>query len=522
MKWVVTSDEMRSIDTRAIEQIGIPGTTLMERAGLETVDYMVDLFELLAGRKIMVFCGKGNNGGDGYVIARELKRLAADVRVYVFAKKNELTGDALLNYSIIQKMGLKIEHVNSEAALNKIPDSAEIVVDALLGTGIKGEVRGMLAKAISKINSMSAAVVSVDLPSGLNSDTGTFVNECVQADLTVTMGLLKTGLLLYPGKLMAGLIRIADIGFPEKAISPTKVKTFLIDETDISLFFPERMPYYYKGDCGRVLVIGGSPGLTGATALTCDSALRSGAGMTLLGIPKGLNPILETKLTETMTVPLPETEDGCLSIDAEEKIFDVMPWADVLAIGPGIGRNEETIKLVLNLLEKAELPVVLDADGLYALSKKPGIVKKRQYETIITPHQGEFCRIIAKDDVPCLESDRVETLRKYAKKLKCTILLKGAPTLIAGENGDIYINPTGNAGMASAGSGDVLTGIIAGLMGQGMDVTTAGITGAFIHGMAGDLGSEELGEAGLVAGDLVDFLPYAIEVIIGENEHAED
>ncbi|MCP4725639.1 MAG: NAD(P)H-hydrate epimerase, partial [bacterium] len=258
MKWVVTSDEMRSIDTRAIKQIGIPGTTLMERAGLETVDYMVDLFGYLAGRKIFVFCGKGNNGGDGYVIARELKRLAAEVHVYVFGKKTDLTGDALLNYSIIKKMGLKIEHVNSDAALKNIPDSADIVIDALLGTGIKGEVRGMLGKAITRINTMNAAVVSVDLPSGLNSDTGTFVNECVHADLTVTMGLLKTGLLLYPGKMMAGLIRIADIGFPEKAISPTKVNTFLIDETDIKLFFPERQPFYYKGDCGRVLVIGGS------------------------------------------------------------------------------------------------------------------------------------------------------------------------------------------------------------------------------------------------------------------------
>ncbi|MFC1492397.1 NAD(P)H-hydrate dehydratase, partial [candidate division KSB1 bacterium] len=512
----------RSIDARAIKQIGIPGSTLMERAGLETVDYMADLFEFLAGRRIMVFCGKGNNGGDGYVIARELKRLAADVRVYVFGKKTDISGDALVNYSIIQKMGLKIEHINSDAALSKIPDSADIVVDALLGTGIKGEVRGILGKAISKINSINAAVVAVDLPSGLNSDTGTFENECVRADLTVTMGLLKTGLLLYPGKIMTGLIRIADIGFPEKAISPTKVRTFLIDETDINLFFPERQPYYYKGDCGRVLVIGGSPGLTGATALTCNSALRSGAGMTLLGIPQSLNPILEQKLTETMTVALPETEDGCLSLEAEEKIFDVMPWADVLAIGPGIGRNEETIKLVLNLLSKAELPIVLDADGLYALSKKPGILKKREFETIITPHQGEFCRMISKEDIPCLETDRLETLRKYAKKFKCTILLKGAPTLIAGDTGDVYINPTGNAGMASAGSGDVLTGIIAGLMGQGMDVTTAGITGAYIHGLSGDLASEELGEAGMIAGDLVDFLPYATEVIIGEHEHEHD
>ncbi|MFC1564602.1 NAD(P)H-hydrate dehydratase [candidate division KSB1 bacterium] len=522
MKWVVTSDEMRSIDSRAINRIGIPGTTLMERAGLETVSYIMSFFESVAERRISIFCGKGNNGGDGFVIARELKRLAADVTVYVFGKQAELAGDAKLNYSIIKKMGMKIEHINSDAALNRIPDSADIVIDALLGTGIKGEVRGILAKAISRINSMNAPVVAVDLPSGLNSDTGTYINECVQADLTVTMGLLKRGLLLYPGKSMAGLIRIADIGFPEKAISPTKVNTFLIDDTDINLFFPEREPYFYKGDCGRVLVIGGSPGLTGAAALACNSALRSGAGMTLLGIPESLNPVMEQKLTETMTVPLPETNDGCLSLEAEDKIFDVMPWADVLTIGPGIGRNEETLKLVLNLLEKAELPIVLDADGLYALSKKPGILRKREYETIITPHQGEFCRLMHKDDVPCLETDRIETLRKYSKKLNTTILLKGAPTLVAGDIGDVYINPTGNAGMATAGSGDVLTGIIAGLMGQGMDVTTAGITGAYIHGLAGDLAAEELGEAGVIAGDLVDFLPYAIEVIIGDKDYDED
>ncbi|MFC1513413.1 NAD(P)H-hydrate dehydratase, partial [candidate division KSB1 bacterium] len=324
------------------------------------------------------------------------------------------------------------------------------------------------------------------------------------------------------GRMFAGETRIADIGFPEKAVSPEKVKTFLIEREDILSFLPRRMPYHYKGDCGRVLIIGGSPGMTGAAALAANACLRSGAGMTLLGIPKNLNNILEQKLSETMTLPLPETEDGSISLEAESKIIDAMLWADVLAIGPGISRDDETMELTLRLIENAELPTIIDADALFALSKKPNILKKRKFETIITPHAGEFIRLIKKADADELEINRVEIVRKYSRLFQTTLLLKGSPTLTCGSSGEVFINPTGNAGMATAGSGDVLTGIIAGLAAQRVNLAETAVTSAFMHGLAGDLAADELGESGMIAGDIVDFLPYAFEDIHGRYLNPEE
>lgn len=522
MKWVVTANEMRSIDDRAIKKIGIPSTTLMERAGLEVVESCISSAGSAAGKKVVIFCGKGNNGGDGLVVAREMKRRGAGITVYIFAKQEELKGDALLNYSIARRMGIPIVHVTSLSQLNQIPGAADIIIDALLGTGIQGEVTGINSDAIKKINAMDGLVVSVDLPTGLNADNGACAGECVGADMTVTMGLLKRGLLLHPGRMHAGTVHIADIGYPERAISPEKVRTFLIEKDDILSFLPRRLPHYYKGDCGRILIIGGSPGMTGAVSLAATGALRAGAGMTLLGIPRSLNAILEQKLTETMTLPLPETEDGCLSLEAEGPILDALVWADVLTIGPGIGRDNQTIELVHIILEHVDLPVIIDADGLFALSKKTGTVRKRKFNTVITPHLGEFSRLIKKSDAEVLETECIELVRKYARQLQSVVLLKGAPTLISGQSGEVFINPTGNVGMATAGSGDVLTGIIAGLIGQGLNLTEAAISGAYMHGLAGDLAADELGEISMIAGDINDFLPYAFEDIYGRYRQSEE
>jgi len=517
MKWVATAKEMRSIDSRTINKIGIPASTLMERAGLEVVNACIEKYGSVAGKTVCVFCGKGNNGGDGFVIAREMKRRGAVIAVYVFGRAGDLQGESLQNYAILRKMKIPVVQVTTAARLRRIPDTADILVDALLGTGIRGEVTGILREAIRKINAMSGAVVSVDLPSGLITDTGAYVGECVRADLTVTMGLLKRGLLLHPGKMLAGSVVTADIGFPERGISPERVQTFLIEQEDIRSFLPQRLPYFYKGDCGRVLIIGGSPGMTGAPSLTAAAALRAGAGMTLLGIPESLNPIFEQKLTETMTLPLPETADGFLSLEAETPVMEALMWADVLAIGPGIGRKKETMELVLNVLKNTVQPVVIDADGLYALAKDTNVRRARAFNTIITPHLGEFARLIKRDDTDTIESERIELVRKYAQRRQSVVLLKGAPTVIAGRRGEVFINSTGNAGMATAGSGDVLTGVVAGLAAQGMDLTSAGISGAYLHGRAGDLAADELGEPGVIANDLVDFLPYAFEYVRGRH-----
>ncbi len=521
MKWVVTAQEMRNIDSRAINTIGIPGYSLMERAGLEVVESCLDDFGPVSGKSVSVFCGKGNNGGDGLVIAREMKRLGGIVTAYIFAKQSELKGDPLSKYTTLKKMGIPVRHITSPAQLIEIPEDFDITIDALLGTGVHGEVTGIIGAAIRKINSQSAVVVSVDLPSGLNTDNGTFIGTCVSADVTVTMGLLKRGLLLHPGAMVAGEVVIADIGFPERAISPERVKTFFIEKSDVVSHLPRRMPYFHKGDCGRILVIGGSPGMTGAPAMSTNAALRSGAGMTLLGVPKSLNTVLEQKVTETMTLPLSETESGALSRDAEEKILDALVWADVLAIGPGVGRDEQTIKLVHSILEQCELPAVIDADALYAVSKKPGILKKREADTVITPHVGEFSRLIRTNDANLLDTERIELCRKYARHFRSVVLLKGAPSITASPEGEIFINPTGNAGMATAGSGDVLTGVIAAIIGQGVDVVEATITGAYIHGLAGDFAADEFGEISMMATDIINYLPYAFEDMFGRYLNSE-
>ncbi|MCH7781886.1 NAD(P)H-hydrate dehydratase [candidate division KSB1 bacterium] len=521
MKWVVTAREMRNIDERTINKIGIPGAVLMERAGLQIVESCMSIFGSLTGKSVFVFCGKGNNGGDGFVVAREMKRRGADVTIFVFAEKNDLKGDALQNYSIVRKMGIPTDHVTSVSQINRVSDRCDIIIDALLGTGIRGEVTGIHNAAIAKINSMTGYVVSVDMPSGLNTDTGNFTGECVEADMTVTMGLVKRGQILYPGKMQIGVLNIADIGFPERAISPEKVKTFLIEKNDVLSFLPNRMPYYYKGDCGRVLIIGGSPGMTGAPVLTAQAALKAGAGMTLMGIPESLNPVIEQKLTETMTLPLPETEDGFLSLKAEKKIMDALLWADILAIGPGIGRDTETIELIHTVLGNADMPVVIDADGLFAIAKKPSILRKRKFNTVITPHLGEFSRLVSREDAAAVRDDRIELVRKSARRFQAVLLLKGAPTMISGPGGEVFINSTGNAGMATAGSGDVLTGIISGLIGQGAGLTEAAVSGAYLHGTAGDLAADEFGEISITAGDINDFVPYAFEDLFGRYKQNE-
>ena len=522
MKWVVTAEEMRRIDSRAIEKIGIPASTLMERAGLVVADKCLSLIEDTCISTAAIFCGKGNNGGDGLVAARELHRRGVGVSVYICANPDELQGLTAQNYSIAKNINVPITYITSPAQLKQISESADIIVDALLGTGIRGEVTGLNRDVIKKINEMSGTVVAVDLPSGVNADTGNYSGDCVRADVTITMGLLKRGLLLHPGKLNAGQVQIADIGFPETAVTPEKVKTFLIEQADICGFLPERLPFCNKTNCGRVLIIGGSPGLTGAPSMTATAAFRSGAGMVLLGISRSLNPIVEVKLTETMTLPLPETEEGSLGLDAEKPILNALDWADVLAIGPGLGRNKQTIKLVHSLIEHTDLPIVIDADGLFALAQKPNILKKLNYNTVITPHDGEFSRFLTEKEREYFTADRIESVRNFAQKYRTTILLKGNPTLVCGKSGEVFINPTGNAGMATAGAGDVLTGIITALIGQGMNLTEAAVSGAYIHGYSGDLAKEEVGEISLMAGDLIDFLPYAFEDILGHVENQKD
>ncbi|MDZ7262482.1 MAG: NAD(P)H-hydrate dehydratase, partial [candidate division KSB1 bacterium] len=491
--------------------IGIPGIGLMENSVLQVVAAIKEYLGEVAGKRILIFCGRGNNGGDGYVVARHLYNQGARVEVYLAGQKDKVKGDALTNLKILEAMGLPVQEIATSDQLTMTP-GADLVVDALLGTGVVGPVTGFLAEVIEFINHYGAPVIAIDLPSGMETDTGEVKGAGVSAICTVTMGHLKRGLLFSPGRDRAGKVVVADISIPWAVTKESKANTYFVEGHDVRTLLPRRASDAYKNQCGTVLVIAGSVGLTGAATLTATSVLRAGAGMAILGAPESLNPILAGKLTEVMTRPLPETEARTISLRAQKDIEGLLDWADVLAVGPGLGTHEETRQLVEWIVREINKPMVIDADGLNALAGKGDLIKSAKGSLILTPHPGELSRLLG---VPIKDilKNRIELVRETAKNWRATLVLKGAPTITGDPNGQVYINSSGNAGMATAGSGDVLTGIIAGLLAQGMAPKDAALAGVFVHGAAGDLAQKKLGEKGLIAGDIAQYLPQALKSI---------
>lgn len=509
MKPVCTAPEMRNIDRRAIEEIGIPGIVLMERAGVKTAEIAAGILREGNGEVTAIFCGTGNNGGDGMVIGRELVNRGFPVQMYLIGEPEKLKGDALRNYTIAQKCGIAFTTVSAEKELKKIKPEPGLVIDALLGTGSTGPVRGIIGKAVELMNRMICPIIAVDMPTGITADTGECHGVCVHADATVTMGLLKRGLCLHPGREAAGSVFVADIGFPPSVVAGEGIRVFQPEDRDILLLFPHREPVTNKTKVGKVLLLAGSRGLTGAATLASEGAMRAGAGLVILGIPESLNPVLETKLTETMTVPLPETDELSLSLGAMELIMERLSWATVVGMGPGLSRHPETLQLVRTLVGSIKVPMVLDADALFALSPYNKYFPKVKAPVVITPHEGEFARLMDRG-IEDILVDRIGAAQEAAQVLGVTVLLKGAPTIVASPDGDAYINPTGNPGMASGGVGDVLTGIVAGFLGQGMGPRDAAVAAAYAHGRAGDIVLREKGILSLNAGDLPPALGKAI------------
>lgn len=506
---VVTAKEMADMDKFAIEKIGIPGMVLMENAGREVVAVIKEKLGTVEHKTIVIFCGKGNNGGDGYVIARYLLDMGANVQTYLVGKTEEVKGDAKSNLKILQDLGhivlpiSRLEHVD-------LSKGAHLVVDALLGTGVRGALKGLLAQIVEKINEMDAPVIAVDLPTGMEADTGAINGACVRANSTVTMAYLKSGLLLSPAREHAGDVVVANIGMPASVAEEKNVKCFELTGDYISEVLPRRMPDTFKSRCGQVFLLAGSAGLTGAAALSSEAVLRVGAGMALLGIPRSLNAALEEKVTEVMTLPLPETEQQSLSFDSKDLVSEKLEWANVLAVGPGLSTHTDSTKLVKSILEILSKPVVLDADAINCLKDDKEILKTTKADLVLTPHPGELSRLVGISTKDIL-ADPIVTVRDQAQKLKVVLVLKGAPTIIGAPDGYVFINSTGNAGMATAGMGDVLTGAIAGLIAQGMTPLDGALAGVYLHGLAGDISKSELGEAGLLAGDVLKNLPFALK-----------
>ncbi len=512
MQIVLTASQMGKVDRTTIDTIKIPGVVLMENAGQGVVREIESLLGQVSEKHVLIFCGKGNNGGDGYVIARHLFNHGADVTVFLAGKKEAIKGDAKINLTILENMELDVHEISSTEQIPQF-HHVDMVVDALLGTGVTGPVRGFFGELIETMNSYDAPVISVDLPSGMETNTGAVHGACVCADVTVTMAHLKSGLLFSPGQDFANRIVIADIGVPPEVSLKLHENIFLTEQTDIIARMPERRLNAHKTTVGKVAVFAGSVGMTGAATLTSMSSLQIGAGLTKLGTPTSLNSILEGKLTEVMTIPLPETDQHSISLNARDQADDLLNWADVLAVGPGLSTHPETVEFVKWLLNSASKPMVLDADGLNAFAGDISLIENYAGPMVLTPHPGELARLTGLSTAE-IEKDRFEILRKYARQLNKVIVLKGGPTVIASPDGKIFINSTGNPGMATGGSGDVLTGIIAGLLAQKLNALDAALVGVFIHGMAGDMASEELSEMGMIAGDINLFLPDALNQLI--------
>jgi len=507
MHKIVTASQMQNIDRRAIEGMGIPGLQLMEAAGKGVAAHVKDdLYDRdVTGQKVAIVCGRGNNGGDGFVCGRYLKQWGADVRYFLLGKTTELKGDGLANYERLDDKGAVCE-VSAETDIPAFTEY-DLIIDALLGTGFKGKIEGLAAEVVRRINAADKPVVAVDVPSGLIADTGRTEGEVISAEMTVTLALPKVGHFLYPGRALTGSLKIVDIGIPNSAVEAENIDLHLITEEYVGETLPERAPDAHKGSCGKLFILAGSKGMTGAAALAGNAAVRSGAGLVYVGCPESLNDILEVKLTEALTRPLPEV--GKKRVVARRALGEVMKYiadVDAIAVGPGLSQHFETQELVRRVIARRDKPTVLDADGINAFAKDNTALKENSAPLIITPHVGELSRIV---DAPIddILAHRKSWAQKAAAMFNCVCVLKGAPTFVAEPGGRVCLNPTGNAGMASGGTGDVLTGIIVALLGQGLSTMDAACCGAYLHGMAGDLAADELGQVSMAASDMIDWLP---------------
>jgi NAD(P)H-hydrate epimerase len=509
---IVTAAQMQELDRRTIAEAGIPGTTLMERAGAGVVTSIEARFGPPRGKFVTILCGKGNNGGDGFVVARLLRRRGATVCVLAMAPASELSRDAQAMYRQFVRAAGKsaVRFYSSGTHARSVLKRSDLVVDALLGTGLSSEVTGPYADAIDAVNESGRPVVAVDLPSGLHADTGAALGRAVRASLTVTFGLPKLGLYLQQGIDLAGHVMIIDIGIPQAFVDAVESRTSLITESFVRACLPVRRPSSHKGTFGHAAIIAGSVGKTGAAAMAAKAALRTGAGLVTVAIPSSVNDVLEAKLQEAMTAPMPETKARTLSRAAFDRLTEFMTARTAVAMGPGLSTHPETVELVQTLVKRLDRPAVLDADALNALAGRAAILTECKTPPILTPHPGEMARLESNATSQAVNADRIGTATRFARERGVFVVLKGARTVVARPDGAAAISPTGNPGMATAGTGDVLTGMIVGLLAQGVAPWEASCAATYLHGLAGDLAAAEKGHAGLIAGDVIEQIPYAL------------
>ncbi|MFH1976174.1 MAG: NAD(P)H-hydrate dehydratase [Pseudomonadota bacterium] len=513
--YIVTADEMREMDKATID-FGLPGRILMENAGRGAAQTLISRFADIAGKKVGVLAGRGNNGGDGFVIARCLVRKGIDVIVYLLSKASLVKGDALANLEMLYPLGIPVIEIPDGKTFHSNRVSMrhrDIWVDAIFGTGLKSDVGGYIKDVMIFINGLKKHVLAVDIPSGIDSETGQVRGECIRACATTTFGYAKTGHYLYPGADYSGEIEIIDIGIPTLIADRISPKQHLLSNEIIGSYLKPRDKDAHKGSAGHLFIVSGSPGKTGAAVMTATAAMRAGAGLVTIGVPKSLNPVIESMVLEAMTCPLPENSEGFLSESSFDAIMHNLAGKKCLAMGPGLGTDPSTKNLVMKILRELKIPVVLDADGLNLLAGETRLLKKLKVPAVLTPHPGEMSRL-AGIEIAEVQQNRVACARNFAREFNVYLVLKGAGTVIAHPDGRVFINPTGNPGMASGGMGDILTGIIAGFIAQGYPVEEAAQIGVYLHGAAGDDLAQNMGPFGFLASDLLKSIPAQIGRIL--------
>jgi len=510
---VVTASEMREIDRKAIEDYGISGCVLMENAGRGAADAIEDFIKDNNLERVLVIAGKGNNGGDGFVVARHLVNRGIDCTVLLAFEKSSARCDAAANLDIALKMEVDVREPGDDlSSFKELICRPGIIVDALLGTGLNQDVSGSYREIIEMINRSGSPVVSLDIPSGLNATTGRPMRVAVEADMTVTFCLPKLGLVIYPGADYTGELVLVDIGAPYCLTEDSAIRTALILEEDVRLLLAPRRADTHKGTYGHTLIVAGSAGKSGAALMAAMGAMRTGAGLVTVAAPSSINPVLESSLTEVMTEPLFEEIPGYMGKEAAPAIIALLEGKAAAVIGPGISRRDVTCAVLLEVLGKIDIPVVLDADALWHIAGFMDLLKRFETPLILTPHPGEMARLLGVS-VRDVQADRIGISRRFAAEYGCYLVLKGARTVVAAPDGDLFINTTGNPGMATAGAGDVLSGMIGAFLSQGFSPLHSCIAGVFLHGKAGDTAALLKGERGLIATDIIELIPDVIKEI---------
>ena len=512
---VLNSQQMQQCDRDAINGYGISESVLMENAGVQVVESMDEYFGDGVPELIAVMCGKGNNGGDGFVVARHLYAAGSAVRAYVFASVVDLKGAAAEKHSIAEKFGIEIVEVPDIESWEKHSSDIagfDCIVDALFGTGITGPLRGHFGSVVEAVNDADSIVVSVDLPSGLSADSGEVLGPAVEADFTVALAAPKLCHIFPPASEFIGELSVADIGIPRAVIDAVESTLELITPEECARLLKPRAADTHKGTYGRVLIIAGAPGMAGAGALAARGSLRGGSGLVTVGTPDSVSGLIASLVVEAMVRPHASDGDGRLALAAKVGLLALAESADVIAVGPGIGTSEETQQLVREIVVESPVPVVLDADGLNAFAGNPEALREIGPPCILTPHPGELARLLSMSTAE-VQADRLAAVRLLAARSGSIVVLKGYRSLVCEPGGGVAINPTGNPGMATGGSGDVLTGLLAALIGQGLELFSAARLGTFLHGEAGDIAAERVGETSLIASDIIEALPDAFSSI---------